>query len=429
MNNLTNHLVAIPLISLSVAGLNVSLTTEAHLIAQQATCTVINIQTGQLALRFTPNGNARAGIDNGNTVALLRRGSTPWVYVRVLKGPNSQVNGLEGWVNSGYLSCGEPSARIQRSPVSTSSRSATSNITGKLNPQAWQNARLVRSINAHSDNWVTSIAISSNGQTLISSGYEKTIKHWNMGTGQLVRSFSGTGGFFRTIAISSNGQILASACDGIVEVWNLNTGNLLYRLSGAGSVVGITPDSQTLISGMSDNKVKLWNLRTGDLQQALPGNVESSGHISISSDGTILAAVSMFKVSLWNLRTGELIRTIESPNRGDVISTASISPDGQTLFTAKGANIQIWNIRTGELIRTVEGHSDTVNSIAISSDGQILASGSEDRTIRILNLQTRELITIISDADRVLSVKFSPDNWTLASGSKDGKIRIWQASE
>ncbi|MFB2969398.1 WD40 repeat domain-containing protein [Aerosakkonema sp. BLCC-F183] len=421
MNNLSNHLVAIPLISLSVAGLNVSLTTKAHLIAQQATCTVINIQTGQLALRFTPNGNARAGIDKGNTVALLRRGSTPWVYVRVLEGPNSQVNGLEGWVNSGYLSCGESSARIQRA--------ATSNITGKLNPQAWQNARLVHSINAHSDNWVTSIAISSNGQSLISSGYEKTIKLWNMETGQLVRSFSGIGGFFRTIAISSNGQILASACDGIVEVWNLNTGNLLYRLSGAGSVVGITPDSQTLVSGMSDNKVKLWNLRTGDLQQALPGNVESSGHISISSDGTILAAASMFKVSLWNLRTGELIRTIESTNRGDVISTASISPDGQTLFTAKGANIQIWNIRTGELIRTLEGHSNTVNSIAISSDGQILASGSEDRTIRILNIQTRELITVISDAERVLSVKFSPDNWTLASGSKDGKIRIWQANE
>ena len=49
-------------------------------------------------------------MDNGNTVALLRRGSAPWVYVRVLDGPNRRINGLEGWVNSNYLSCSETSA-------------------------------------------------------------------------------------------------------------------------------------------------------------------------------------------------------------------------------------------------------------------------------------------------------------------------------
>jgi len=53
----------------------------------------------------TPNGKSRAGLNNGNTVALLREGSNPWVYVRVLSGPNSSVNALEGWVNSNYLSC------------------------------------------------------------------------------------------------------------------------------------------------------------------------------------------------------------------------------------------------------------------------------------------------------------------------------------
>jgi RNase P/RNase MRP subunit p29 len=79
----------------------------AQLIAQEATCTVTNIQTGQLALRSAPNGSSKAGLDNGNTVVLLRQGSNPWVYVRVIAGPNRRVNGLEGWVNSNYLSCGD----------------------------------------------------------------------------------------------------------------------------------------------------------------------------------------------------------------------------------------------------------------------------------------------------------------------------------
>jgi hypothetical protein len=118
-------LAEIPLLSLSILGLTVAPAALAttvtrnipqasqRLIAQQVTCRVVNIQTGQLAVRVSPNGKSRAGLDNGNTVALVRRGSTPWTYVRVIDGPNRTVNGLEGWVNSNYLSCGETSASVR----------------------------------------------------------------------------------------------------------------------------------------------------------------------------------------------------------------------------------------------------------------------------------------------------------------------------
>ena len=120
-NNLNRVLAEIPLLSLSLLGLTVAPAVLAttvtrdtpqasqRLIAQQVTCRVANIQTGQLAVRVSPNGKSRAGLDNGNTVALVRRGSAPWTYVRVIDGPNRAVNGLEGWVNSNYLSCGETS--------------------------------------------------------------------------------------------------------------------------------------------------------------------------------------------------------------------------------------------------------------------------------------------------------------------------------
>lgn len=80
--------------------------TPALLLAQRKSCSVVNIRTGQLALRFSPNGKSRAGLDNGNTVELLKDGPGVWRYIRVLNGPNSRVNGLEGWVNSNYLACG-----------------------------------------------------------------------------------------------------------------------------------------------------------------------------------------------------------------------------------------------------------------------------------------------------------------------------------
>lgn len=72
--------------------------------AEIVNCQVTNIQTGQLALRFSPNGRSRAGLNNGNLVRFIRNQGI-WYYVRVLEGPNSRVNGLEGWVNSNYLEC------------------------------------------------------------------------------------------------------------------------------------------------------------------------------------------------------------------------------------------------------------------------------------------------------------------------------------
>ncbi len=72
--------------------------------ANETFCEVINIRTGQLALRFNPNGESRAGLNNGNIVRFLSQQNI-WYKVKVIQGPNSQIDSLEGWVNSNYLSC------------------------------------------------------------------------------------------------------------------------------------------------------------------------------------------------------------------------------------------------------------------------------------------------------------------------------------
>ncbi|MEC4813439.1 MAG: SH3 domain-containing protein [Scytonema sp. PMC 1069.18] len=67
-------------------------------------CDVTNIKTGQLAVRFSPGGKSKAGLNNGNTVRVIREQGN-WAYVAVEQGPNARVNGLQGWVNSNYLHC------------------------------------------------------------------------------------------------------------------------------------------------------------------------------------------------------------------------------------------------------------------------------------------------------------------------------------
>ncbi len=67
-------------------------------------CSVINITTGQLAVRKSPGGDAIAGLNNNNVVQYIS-GQMPWYYIRVIDGPNPRVNGITGWVNANYLDC------------------------------------------------------------------------------------------------------------------------------------------------------------------------------------------------------------------------------------------------------------------------------------------------------------------------------------
>ena len=407
-------------------------------------CDVINISQGQLALRFTPNGESRAGLNNGNTVRPLQQQGM-WSYVRVFDGPSSQINGLEGWVNSNYLTCYDLNrASKQQHPLAfsgaTESAVTRRQAANTNTSQAWQNAQLIRAIEERNTKGnlisINSVAFAPDGQTLVTGGYDDKIKIWDLATGELKRQktfyASSTEGYARpygvaNVAISPDGRFLISSGSGIIEPINLHTGDTQYILKKAGSRFVIAPDGQTLISANGDGSVKLSNLRTGELQRSLPGLVQGTTVLSVSKDGSLMAAGSMFgKIQVWNMQTGELKRELK--NKGSEALATAISPDNKLLFTSFSGPtlVQMWDIHTGKVIRNLGGHSDVVTSIAISPDGQTLATGSEDGTIRVMDLHTRELIRVLKDAGKIQSVSFSPDSRTIASSSEDGKIMVWQ---
>ena len=107
----------------------------------------------------------------------------------------------------------------------------------------------------------------------------------------------------------------------------------------------------------------------------------------------------------------------------DDVWSVSFSPDGRTL--ASGSNdqtVRLWDVETGTLKNTLR-HTDRVLSVAFSPDGQLLASGSQDAILRLWN--GKNLRGIIGHTNAIWSVSFSPDGNTLASGSTDGTVRLW----
>ncbi len=132
--------------------------------------------------------------------------------------------------------------------------------------------------------------------------------------------------------------------------------------------------------------------------------------------------------SEWGLPDGAIARL----GKGMIIDIV-LSPDGSQLAVATGFGVWRYDTRTGGLLDVLTGHTDSVGSVAFSPDGSMLASGSEDYTVRIWNAKARRYrqMPLLSDfrmvghTDAIHSVVFSPDSSALVSGSADKTVRLW----
>lgn len=247
---------------------------------------------------------------------------------------------------------------------------------------------------------VWSVAISPDSQMLIASttndsasksGDEGSIEIWNLRTGELLRTIPKSADDGKYVAISPDGQMLASSADETIKLWNVQTGKLIRTLdvqaSGVNSII-FSQDGETLASTGYDGTIAIWNPRTGDLIGNLEGQVGSLDSIAISDDAqTVVTGITngqFGSIAFWNVRTGKLVHTFNPPNAVDKVV---LSPDGKTLasssWDSKTGTIRVWNLETGKLLRTMRAHLSVIDSLTFSPDGKTLASGSLDQTLKI----------------------------------------------
>ncbi len=298
----------------------------------------------------------------------------------------------------------------------------------KTAPFPVEKFRLLRTLTDHTDS-VNSIAISPDGQTLVSGSADKTIKVWNLFTGRVLQTLTGHTSYVYTVAISPDGRILVSGSkDKVIRVRDLLTGKEIRTLTDRSATMSLalSPDGQALVSGGTDSKIRIWTLSTGNIMRTFIGHTDFVFTVAISSDGETLVSGSEDKtIKVWNLSTGKELRTLTGHT--GAVRSVIISSDGQTLVSgSEDHTIKVWNLSAGKELRTLTGHTNAVRSIAISPDGQTLVSGSYDHAIKVWNLPMgEELRTLTGHIDDVQSVAISPDGQALVSGSCDHTIKVW----
>ena len=280
-------------------------------------------------------------------------------------------------------------------------------------------------------NTLSSMALSPDGATLASRS-DDGIRLWDVESQTTVATLKGSLFQHSPVSFSSDGALLATGAYYGIKVWDVATQTEIATLeepSGTISWVAFSPVGATLASGTRNGTVKLWDVATQTEIATLRGHSDRVLSGSFSSDGALLASGGGYDdrtVKLWNVATRELIASLED-HTGSVNSVV-FSPDGKTLASGSSDGmVRLWDVATRTPIYSLDNRS-AVYSLAFSSDGAMLVSGSWS-TVRLWEIDSREQVASLEGhTGSIHSVAFSPDGTTLASGADDGTILFWDVA-
>lgn len=291
-------------------------------------------------------------------------------------------------------------------------------------PKFWSS---INTIHGHSD-YVFSIAVNPQGKTFASGSADKSVKIWDIETGELLHNLIGHSNYVSSIAFSSDGKIIATASyDKTFKLWYFLKSKTFIEHSGCVTSVAFSPDGKFFATASMDTTIKIWDLSNEELIYTLTDHKSYVNSIVFTRNSQSLISCDADKtIKIWNLDKG--LETISITEHLDVINAIAISPDGETFATGShDKTIKLWHLPTAELIHTFYGHTDTVTSLAFSPDGTTLASGSSDNTIKLWDLYSQELInTLLEHSSTVHAVTFNVGGNRIISSSADNTIKIWQ---
>ncbi|MFN8440612.1 MAG: BTAD domain-containing putative transcriptional regulator [Caldilineaceae bacterium] len=286
---------------------------------------------------------------------------------------------------------------------------------------------------------VYSLAFSSDGRQLVSGGADAAIYLWDVSQPASPRMMARLVGHryrVRSVTFSLDNEIIASAdYAGGLRAWykpNRITGKWSSRellgVQTSISQIAISPDGQCLASS-SDDGLRLWSLTTGCQTHLLQGTTLSARMCVFSPDGRWLASGHLdHTICIWALDepTG-ITRYHTLRQHTNLLQKLNFSPDSRTLFsTSHDHTLCRWDVQSGTLQACWATQGAAYIGLAIQPDGRRIATGGADRTIWLLDSESGAVYSEWhGHTNTIESLDFRADGQLLASASQDETIRLW----
>jgi len=299
---------------------------------------------------------------------------------------------------------------------------------------------------------ITGIAFSSNGRLAVAFSKPGTIHVWNSCTGltigsPLVIDDPMKQAEIQSFSISSDGNVLAVSLSkmGRIDIWDMNTrirASVALNSDCDPYSLAFSPNGLHL-AAVNHDQIRFWDWRTEqEVATPLHGHSDRIHSICYSPDGTYLASASSdHTIRMWDVGgSGTVTRSLPHP---DLISCVALAPDNTFIVSnSNDDSVHVWNVQRNYLTpQKPMRHQSKVVSVAISPNGQMIASASEPvardprvRMIRLWDAQTGELLyDMFEDRGSIVhALEFSPDMTQLGSastmllpGSSSSTVYVW----
>ena len=297
---------------------------------------------------------------------------------------------------------------------------------------------------------VLSVSISGDGKRIASGGDDQTVKVWDGLSAQPSLSIDGHTSEVRSVVLSADGQRILSGSGplqggvhGEINAWDARSGKTQFALECELPVFSLASslDGSSIIAGGGTRgagelpmfgELAIRDGRTGRPERTLGDGVTNKDEkstlainaVAMSRDGrTATSACVDGTVIVWDTVTGQArVRRREQ----FAAKCVAMSSDAGQIASGNGMDVKVWDAQTGNDQLILRGHTAQVHSVAFSSDGQRLISGSEDQTVKVWDVRTgQEMLSLRGHTDAVTSVAHGGER--IVSGSSDGTAKLWDA--
>lgn len=283
---------------------------------------------------------------------------------------------------------------------------------------------------------VLGIGFNENGQRVVAAMRDRSIRVWDWAGNDELITFNGHERQVNAVAFLTETTVVSASEDRTMRAWSITNGQEL-RSSGPGrspvNTLAVSPNGEWLATGADDGLVGLWEAKTGNRVNNFKGHAGGTTNVAFAPDSKLFASVGQDGIIiLWSAETKGEVAKLRGAN-GPLVAVA-FSPDRLVMAAGQrnGARstVYIWDVNKQELLTTLTEVGGGLSGLAFSPDASLLAVGTANATIEFWDTFTNQLVGKVNAPDApggvpAAGVTFNIDGTLIGAITGPERVSVW----